>query len=218
MLMKFYIYILRDPLTGMVRYVGKTNNLHRRNWQHSNGTGNARFLKWRDHLKTKGYIPLLEVVAECDESNWHLLEAEEIRTQRALGAKLLNVQRGVFNRFSHEWTKLLLEGPLVLPAPHENCRFLIDAPNGERYQVHGSPFTSGKYFYVYPFPDSGARYHLPKESIAYEVPCGFSDFDREYHGAQVNKYLLQIEAKRALLPYLILEGWKDGELYFLRVS
>lgn len=215
--MTCYIYILRDPVSMKVRYVGKTNNVYRRNAQHCTGPGTAHLMQWRDLLRTKGLEPLMEIVKECDETNWHDHEARQIKIQRERGANLLNVQSGVRHRPAPEWMDLLLNGPLILPRPNDSCRFLIDAANGERYRVHGGPFSSGKYFYVYPFRDSGARFHLPKASIAYAVPCGFSALHREFHGAQVNMYLLQIEEKRALLPYRIKESRQAGELRFMRM-
>lgn len=67
-----YIYKLIDPITNDVRYVGKTNNLVRRFSAHlkRSKTNKYHSARWINSLLNKDLKPILEIIEECDETNW----------------------------------------------------------------------------------------------------------------------------------------------------
>jgi group I intron endonuclease len=79
-----YIYVLRDPNTNEVRYVGKTINIKKRRGNHirqlknlkkSNNKCNA----WTNSMIKKGTPPIFEVVEKCNQSTWSIAEKSWIK-------------------------------------------------------------------------------------------------------------------------------------------
>jgi hypothetical protein len=91
---KVFIYTIADPLTGLVRYVGKTKNTKERFRKHLTANGNCYKSKWIKGLKSKGLVPLFEIIDECEESEWAAKERFYIRLFKSVGAKLLNMMPG----------------------------------------------------------------------------------------------------------------------------
>ena len=96
--MKTYIYTLTDPDTNQVRYVGKTVNVKRRYYGHTNENSNKRLknshlANWLLLLLKNNKKPILEVIDECD-SNWEELEKYWIAQFKAWGFKLTNLTEG----------------------------------------------------------------------------------------------------------------------------
>lgn len=58
------IYILIDPITNMIRYVGKTNNINQRFKAHLNFARKHQLHKrnWIMNLKNKGLRPIVEII------------------------------------------------------------------------------------------------------------------------------------------------------------
>lgn len=70
--MKIFIYVLKDPLTDEVRYVGKTMNCKQRLYNH---IINAPKFKrhsstWINSLLKKNLVPSMSILEECDELGW----------------------------------------------------------------------------------------------------------------------------------------------------
>lgn len=68
---KIFIYVLKDPETHHIRYVGQTNNIKRRLQAH---ISRARYRKyhsarWITSLLNRNLRPILEIVEECNRSN-----------------------------------------------------------------------------------------------------------------------------------------------------
>src|SRR3989304_2761683 len=62
-----YFYILKDPMTGKIRYLGYTNNTKRRLYKHiyharKNTYPNSHKDNWIRMLLGKGVEPILEVI------------------------------------------------------------------------------------------------------------------------------------------------------------
>jgi predicted GIY-YIG superfamily endonuclease/predicted transcriptional regulator len=87
-----YIYVLKDPDTGAVRYVGLTRNPHVRLYQHVNGLSvdPPQKKEWVATLAAAGKAPALEVVDVCAEADALAAEARWIECYRSQGADLLN--------------------------------------------------------------------------------------------------------------------------------
>ena len=93
-----YIYGLADPRNGVIRYVGKTNNLQRRMWKHLSPSGKSKCrhcAAWLNTLKVDGIAPkvtTLEVLP--DEADWSATEKKWIKHFRDAGHDLTNITDG----------------------------------------------------------------------------------------------------------------------------
>lgn len=84
------IYSLNCPVTGDVRYVGKTNDIQRRlshHCSHQNKTYNGNWIK---SLLTKGLKPKIEVIDEVPNSDWKFWECHYISLYKSWGFNLTN--------------------------------------------------------------------------------------------------------------------------------
>ncbi|WP_213761806.1 GIY-YIG nuclease family protein [Caballeronia sp. dw_19] len=91
---KTFIYLLRDPLTQDVRYVGKTvKTLRKRLCGHISQARGGKSDTYRDRwirgLGEKGFIPLIEQIEVCGD-NWAARERHWIAEFRSAGARLTN--------------------------------------------------------------------------------------------------------------------------------
>ncbi len=63
-----YIYGLRDPNTGEIKYVGKTINPRQRLGYHMNEVANERKREWIEGLRAADKKPIMVILEECDNS------------------------------------------------------------------------------------------------------------------------------------------------------
>ena len=90
-----WIYILSDPVTREVRYVGKSNDpqhrlrVHIRNSEEATHRG-----RWVKHLKSLGLEPLLDIIDEVSVDEWQEREQYWIQYYRSQGAPLTNEAPG----------------------------------------------------------------------------------------------------------------------------
>lgn len=93
--MKTYIYILQDPITQEVRYVGKSNNPKRRYTSHLCDKPKVKYYSyyWIQSLLEKGLKPIMTVIDET-ESDWQQLEKYWIEQFKVWGFKLTNITEG----------------------------------------------------------------------------------------------------------------------------
>lgn len=95
--MVVYIYILRDPRTNEIKYVGKTVDPRSRSKKHGlpsqlRGSG-VRKVKWILELRSIGLRPIFEIIEECTEENWEERERYWISYHGGPGV-LVNVREG----------------------------------------------------------------------------------------------------------------------------
>jgi len=90
-----FIYVLNDPRTGQIRYVGKADNPFRR-WQSHCSAVKRRTHKssWVLELRRLGLVPELEILEEVPYNQWEEIEREYIRVFRMVGIRLTNCQSG----------------------------------------------------------------------------------------------------------------------------
>jgi hypothetical protein len=109
--MDVYIYVLRDPRSGDVKYVGKTKNPKDRKKHHSSpsqlrGSG-IKKIEWTRELRSLGLRPLFEIIETCSEETW--VERERYWIARYGLTNLVNVRPdaipGNFNVVSEETRK-----------------------------------------------------------------------------------------------------------------
>lgn len=92
---KTYIYVLKCPNSGDVRYVGKTVNLRRRyNCHYSPAKQKSYVWSWIKSLRNAGLKPVMEVIDECYGNNWVEKEQYWISFYKNSGAKLCNLTDG----------------------------------------------------------------------------------------------------------------------------
>lgn len=93
------IYVLKDPFTQEIRYIGKTTKELRKRWYaHTHlreSTKQRHIYRWIESLKTRGALPIAEQIAEAssyDELNE--LEKVCIAFARDIGLSLTNISAG----------------------------------------------------------------------------------------------------------------------------
>ena len=90
------IYILIDPITQEVRYVGKANNITQRYKAHLNRARKHQIHKknWINSLKKQGVKPLIEVIDVVPISEWIFWETYWISQFKVWGFDLINYTLG----------------------------------------------------------------------------------------------------------------------------
>ena len=91
------IYVLKDPRTLEVRYVGKSKDPKSRLADHlcpSNLRGVCHRASWIRYLLARNLRPVLEVVETCSDFIWEAREVYWIKHYKELGARLTNTTDG----------------------------------------------------------------------------------------------------------------------------
>lgn len=95
--MKFtYIYVLKDPRTNEVRYVGKTNNIKERYKAHLNKARDIGTHKrnWINLLRRKKLRPIFEIINRVPIDEWRYWERYYINYYSSKGCELVNYTIG----------------------------------------------------------------------------------------------------------------------------
>ena len=89
------IYILKDPITNDIRYVGKSDNPDKRYLSHINENRNNTYKEnWIRQLKEKGLLPILEIIDIVPGENWTFWERWWISLFKSWGFNLVNIGIG----------------------------------------------------------------------------------------------------------------------------
>lgn len=112
-----YIYVLKDPITDEIRYVGQTNDIQRRYNDHISSSINENSsdintykCRWIRKLLSDGSKPTIEIIDRCEsliESN--ILEKYYIEKYYEEGCKLTNSHMNDVTEFSVETRKKMSE-------------------------------------------------------------------------------------------------------------
>jgi hypothetical protein len=91
-----FIYLLRDPVTSEVRYVGKSINPEKRFTVHvCRNSADSYRTRWLNKLKRDGLIPVLEVIERIEPGgDWQERERYWISFYLAAGCPLTNTTSG----------------------------------------------------------------------------------------------------------------------------
>jgi hypothetical protein len=91
-----YIYVLKDPENGLVRYVGKSVNPESRfkNGHLHSGSRKTKTACWIKSLKSRGLVPVMEVIDTACDFTWSDTEKFWIKTFTSLGFNLTNLTDG----------------------------------------------------------------------------------------------------------------------------
>lgn len=79
---QMFIYFLSDPRTGVVYYVGKTNDLKRRYNEHVKGAnplGTKASSRWIAQLRAEGLVPRMSVRERCTTATVDGLERQWVQ-------------------------------------------------------------------------------------------------------------------------------------------
>jgi group I intron endonuclease len=85
-----YIYCLFDPITEQPRYIGKSDNPHKRYLEHLNEKGKTKKINWIKSLKKKSLVPILETLDEVRSEDWKIMECMYISLFKGWGFDLVN--------------------------------------------------------------------------------------------------------------------------------
>lgn len=88
----YEIYVLKDPRTNEVRYVGCSRNTKARYFAHLNSNNSQSSLKrdWIAELRNLGLKPIMEVIDKADETNYLIKQKQYITNYRKEGINLTN--------------------------------------------------------------------------------------------------------------------------------
>lgn len=94
-----FIYALRCPISGEIRYIGKANDAHARLATHlrhaKNGRNRYYVANWIRKLARDGLEPRLQILrVVASNEDWRSIEREEIARARANGCRLTNIMAG----------------------------------------------------------------------------------------------------------------------------
>lgn len=91
-----FIYVLKEPDTEEIRYVGKSDNPRQRLTVHLSNISNSRSHKthWIQSLVSRGLKPGLETIDEVPFEYWQQLEVAYIEYFREQGSRLTNTSPG----------------------------------------------------------------------------------------------------------------------------
>lgn len=167
---KVKIYKLIDPLNNEIRYVGKTiNTLNRRLGGHLSSTKRAKTYtsKWVNSLIKAGRKPVIELIEEVNENEWHEKEKFWIKYHIDIGCRLTNLCEGGKD-------SLVLKGKQHPSFGKKKPRELVDKLKEHLYKtakrvVPFSEFDNVKQLYL-----SG----LSTRSIAKKYNCCFSTISK----------------------------------------
>lgn len=100
-----YIYILKDPISDEVRYVGKSNNPENRLKKHMSDYSLIESWtaknKWLLNLKNNNLFPVMEIIDSTELDNINELEIKWIKYYHDLG---LNLTNGTDGGDGFDWT------------------------------------------------------------------------------------------------------------------
>lgn len=89
-----FIYCLREPDTGAIRYVGKSDNPKKRFSEHFRSKERCHRTNWFKSLVERGLKPILEVIDEVPEVYWQQLEIAYVEFFHESGCNLVNGNAG----------------------------------------------------------------------------------------------------------------------------
>lgn len=90
------IYVLKDPRTNEIRYVGKTvkKDLNKRLIEHCAHQNRTHKYFWISQLKSEGLKPIIESIEKCTDLDWQEREIYWIQYYKDLNYNLTNSHEG----------------------------------------------------------------------------------------------------------------------------
>jgi len=88
--MRYFVYVLKCPITKEIRYVGQTADVGPRLGAHLSDKKKSDKSGWIQGLMAMGLSPEIEVIEECDRDSRFERESFHVKTLRSAGVELLN--------------------------------------------------------------------------------------------------------------------------------
>lgn len=90
-----FIYLLIDPITYQIRYVGKSDNPEKRYRSHIKENRNNTYKEnWIKSLSECGMVPIMEIIDKVPSSEWGFWESWWISLLKSWGFNLTNIGLG----------------------------------------------------------------------------------------------------------------------------
>lgn len=91
-----FIYVLLDPISNEVRYIGKSDNPKNRLAEHIKKSiyKSTYKNKWIQYLLKKSLKPVIEIIDEVRQEDWSFWEKHYISLYKSWGFKLTNSAEG----------------------------------------------------------------------------------------------------------------------------
>lgn len=171
-----FIYALTDPISGEVRYVGKSDTPKLRLMGHLYGRerdANTYKARWIRKLQSAGLTPGLVILEQVPQTEWQFFEMGWILKFRQSGAKLTNTTDGGEGTNGVVWSeesrkKLSDAQKLIFVCAGEKARQRVDAMRRRKPDASKRFLTSehvgvskvGEFRYRAFMPVNGKRIHL----------------------------------------------------------
>lgn len=97
-----FIYALIDPRDQTIRYIGKSDDPHKRLLVHLREKSDTYKNRWIKSLQSQGLVPELLIVEEVSRDQWGVREQYWIVYYREQGAALTNTEEGGLGRRNYE--------------------------------------------------------------------------------------------------------------------
>ena len=180
-----YIYILKDPITYEIRYVGKSNNPKRRLTYHLSKTKDIGTHKrnWINSLNSK---PILEIIKEVPKNEWQKYEKFYIDYYLSIGCNLVNWGDG--------GEGLTYGNQTSFKKGHSGRKIVAITKDGEIFKEFDSIRTASEYFDkignggFYQVLKKNRRFFVGYNYLYYDEYIKMSDEDMKKHIEWLNNY------------------------------
>lgn len=131
-----FIYTLRDPISNLVRYIGKADDINIRLNEHIRKCDYSITYKnnWIKSILKKGYLPIIEVIDEVPYDEWGFWEEFWMDLIRSWGCDLTNLasggQGGNLGSLVNSKISKALSG---IPKSEEHKKKLAESRKGKRH-------------------------------------------------------------------------------------
>lgn len=135
-----YIYLLKDPTTNEIVYVGETSKIKQRYEQHKWGLkgDSEEKKKWLSSLKEKGLVPVMEIITSVNTKHEALIEEnKQIVKLLKNGIKLFNI------RNTETIKQFDIDGNLINEFSNMQVAKMITG-----IRVHLERYSSGGYYWT----------------------------------------------------------------------
>lgn len=166
-----YIYILKDPITKSVVYVGKTKNPKKRHKDHCRppmGKFKSNLDKWKKDILSRGLIPEMDIIKECSENDVDIFEKF-----------FINEYRKFFNILN------MTDGGDGLQNPSDEVRKKIGLKSKGRFvsqetreKLSKSHYNSGKKIICYDINGTLVNYYTNARRASEELNIGFKNISK----------------------------------------
>jgi len=209
-----FIYVLRDPETKDIRYVGKSNNPKRRLYNHLRKYKDVGTHKrnWIDSLKDK---PILEIIKEVPKSEWQTYEKYYIEYYLSIGCNLVNWGDGGEGlTYGNQTSFKKGQGGRRVVAIHKDGSLFKEFESVKKLAEFFDKVGNGGFFQVL---KKNRRFFVGYNYLYYDDYINMSEDDMNKHLHWINNY---VDKKEVGIKYGFQKGCKtwDGAKLNLKIN